>query len=310
MSLTENTINNSMLSTLSKRAGQNITLSIHDACEKTGVNFAYLMEQAAAESNFDPNAQANSSSASGLFQFIESTWLNMVRDHGDKYGLEDYALAINSKGCVSDHALKQEILDLRFNPEISSAMAAELAAENKAYMERHLDGDIGSTELYFAHFMGAGKGTAFLQARQETPLTYAADLFPKEARANRNVFYDSKTQKPKTLEEVYAFFDQKFSSDENPETFEIAQNIPTPQRKPSAIPSDRFVSIPENGPVQTSYADPWIHNVKKETNTQNNASSSLNNLSNRLSSDLSQWLILSHFSDSLPLSQRGANDHS
>ncbi len=293
-----NSLNNSMLASLSKKAGQDITFSIHKASAKTGVNFAYLMEQAAAESSFDPEAQAKTSSAAGLYQFIERTWMNLVRDHGEEYGMGDYAKAIDDKGRVSDPALRKEILDLRFDPEKASAMAAELAAENKAFMERHIEGEIGSTELYFAHFMGAGKATAFLEAREENPLSYGADLFPKEARANRNVFYDAKTQKPKTLEEIYAFFDKKFSVEDSPV---ISENVSEPAIATNI--AENFIPMPDSGPRQYAAADPWAaHSAQKL--------SSLNALSNRLSTDLSQWLIIGHLSDGLPLSPPGANGHS
>ena len=64
--------------------------------------------------------------------------------------------------------------------------------------------------------MGAGGASAFLSQFKKNPLSIGADLFPKEARANKNVFYDSKTGAPKTLGQIYDFFDKKFSSDPAP----------------------------------------------------------------------------------------------
>src|SRR3546814_1987545 len=61
--------------------------TLKQASSSTGVDFAYLVAQAGQESGFRPDAQASGSSARGLFQFIDSTWLQMVRDHGAKYGL-------------------------------------------------------------------------------------------------------------------------------------------------------------------------------------------------------------------------------
>lgn len=210
---TEKSIDNSVLSSLMQKAGARVTSAIKTASSKTGVDFAYLMEKAAAESSFDTKAQSKTSSATGLFQFIESTWLGMVKNHGEKYGLGDYAAQISDQCRVSDPALRKEILELRKDPEIASLLAAEFAAGNKDYLEDNLGadyGEIGSTELYFAHFMGAGGAKAFLSALKENPLATAADLFPKAANANRNVFYDRKTGEPRTLAAVYDFFDRKF----------------------------------------------------------------------------------------------------
>lgn len=216
MAVTGNTFNNNRLAQMMQKAGPGVTSAIQNASARTGVNFAYLMEKAAAESSFDAKAQSKTSSAAGLYQFIESTWLQMVRDHGDDYGLGEYAKHIDSKGHVDSKAMRKEILDLRKDPDKAACMAAEFAADNQRYMQDHLgaDGkDIGSTELYLAHFMGAGGATAFLKAYHDNPLGAAADLFPQAARANRNVFYDSKTGQPRTLASVYDFFDKKFSNE-------------------------------------------------------------------------------------------------
>ncbi len=187
--------------------------AIQNAANRTGVNFTYLMEKAAAESGFKADAKARTSSATGLFQFIESTWLHMVKDHGDKYGLEKYANKISDDGRVSDPKARKEILNLRTDPEIASLMAAEFANGNMEYLQKHVGGDIGKTDLYLAHFLGAGGASGFLTALKKNPNMTAADLFPKEARANRAVFYDSQSGAPRSMREVYAYFDRKFGSD-------------------------------------------------------------------------------------------------
>lgn len=207
-----NIIDNNALAALTKRAGPQITSAIKKASARTGVDFTYLVNKAAAESSFNPEAKAGTSSATGLFQFIESTWLNMVKKHGHKYGLAGFAAQINENGKIADEKVKDDILALRTDPEKAALMAAEYAAENKKYLERYADlnKEIGPTELYFAHFMGAGGASAFLKAHEENPLGNAADLFPKEARANRGVFYDPKSGAPRTLAAVYDFFNAKF----------------------------------------------------------------------------------------------------
>jgi hypothetical protein len=189
-------------------------------------SLTYLMEKANAESGFDADASSRTSSATGLYQFIESTWLGMVRDHGDKYGLGEYAKHIDSRGRVDDPAIKKEILELRKDPEKASLLAAEFAADNKEYLETHTnlsDEEIGSTELYLAHFLGAGGATSFLNAHEKNPLARAADIFPKAANANYNVFYDSKTGKPRTLAGVYEFFDKKFQAGEGNAPARVAE---------------------------------------------------------------------------------------
>jgi hypothetical protein len=213
-----NTIQNKSLAAMLSQAPSGVAHAIKKASVNTGVDFAYLVQQAKAESSFKPNIKAKSSSASGLYQFIESTWLNMVKKHGDKYGMGDMARKISPDGKVADPSAKKEILALRNDPEKASAMAAEFARDNELFLEKKWGGDVGSTELYFAHFLGAGQASAFLKERDENPMQQAALLFPKAAKANRNVFYDTKTGRAKTMDEVYAFFDKKFSIEDMKDT--------------------------------------------------------------------------------------------
>ena len=212
MPTTGNHIQNNPLAALSQRAGSTVTSAIHQASVKTGVDFAYLMEKAAAESSFKTDAKAKTSSASGLYQFIESTWLQMVNRYGDKYGLSDYADKISESGKVADPVLRREILSLRNDPEIAALMAGEFAAENRRSLIATgiKASDIGSTELYLAHFLGAGAASEFIKGMQENPLTPGAYLFPRAAKANKNVFYHAKTQEAKSLGEIHAFFEKKF----------------------------------------------------------------------------------------------------
>jgi hypothetical protein len=230
MSISPYQNNTQYLQALNNRAGSTVQNAVRMASAETGVDFAYLMEQAAVESNFDHDAQASTSSASGLYQFIESTWLSMVKDHGAKYGLEEAAAAIDDNGRVSDKVTRDDILALRNNPKIASLMAAELASDNKAYLEKNYDGAVGSTELYMAHFLGAGNASAFLNAAQDNPNTIAADVFPKAAMANRNVFFDRDTAQPRSLAQLYDFFDKKFQYDDLQQGDEIENAAPQEMR--------------------------------------------------------------------------------
>lgn len=229
-----NTIQNNALAALSQQAPAGVMSAIQSASAKTGVNFAYMLQQAAAESSFNPAAKAKTSSASGLYQFIESTWMNMVDKYGAKHGIE------------TEGKSRKEILALRNDPKVAANMAAEFASENEKFLEAHWakgQKEIGSTELYFAHFLGAGSAAAFLNARDENPGQIAAAIFPDAAKSNRNVFYDTKTGRAKTLDEVYAFFDKKFSLDDI-KTAELqpSSNPPNLAKAQSGIRSSVFTN--------------------------------------------------------------------
>src|SRR5262245_49637844 len=53
--------------------------AIRKAAQTTGASFDYLLAAAKVESNLNPQSSARSSSATGLFQFIEQTWLGTMR---------------------------------------------------------------------------------------------------------------------------------------------------------------------------------------------------------------------------------------
>jgi len=195
-------------------ASQKVIHAVRNAAARTGADFSFLMEKASVESSFDPAAKSRSSTATAHYQFMESTWLSMVKEHGAKYGLGRFADQIRTrdgKPCVDDCDVKKAILNLRKNPEIAALMAGELSSGNKQYLKSHTDGTVGTTELYLAHFMGAGGAGKFLNSRENDGGAIAAHLFPREARANKNVFFDAATGHARTLDGIYDFFARKFN---------------------------------------------------------------------------------------------------
>lgn len=168
--------------------------AIARASAATGVNFDYLMAQARLESGLDPSARAGTSSAAGLYQFIGGTWLETLDRHAAAHGLDWAGAAITRSGgkaTIADPALRSQIMALRYDPEISALMAAELARDNSAELAAFLGREPDSAELYLAHFLGAAGARGFLGALQDSPDASAAALFPRPAEANRAIFYDN-----------------------------------------------------------------------------------------------------------------------
>ncbi len=162
-----------------------VRAAIRRAADATGVNFSMLVETARRESAMNPTARAGTSSATGLFQFIESTWLDMVRRHGPAHGLSAQSAALRQG---ADTGTRREILALRNDPELSARMAGELARENAAALQARLGRAPSAGELYAAHVMGAGGALRLIEAAQQGAPDASA-LFPREAVANRGLFY-------------------------------------------------------------------------------------------------------------------------
>src|SRR4051812_15520105 len=76
-------------------AARAVAGAIQRAAQQTGASFEYLLTTAKVESNLNPGARAGRSSATGLFQFIEQTWLGVLKGAGQALGFGQYADAIS-----------------------------------------------------------------------------------------------------------------------------------------------------------------------------------------------------------------------
>ncbi|MDJ0390343.1 hypothetical protein QMO56_19710 [Roseomonas sp. E05] len=171
-----------------------VTGALRNAAQATGVDFEVLAAKAAMESGFRADAQAGTSSARGLFQFIDQTWLGVVQEHGAQHGLAEAAAAITRQGSrltVSDPALRARILALRDDPQI----AARLGAEHLKDLTEALSSNIGhrpdATELYLGHFLGLRGASELLQKAASDPQMAASQVLPDAARANPAIFRGS-----------------------------------------------------------------------------------------------------------------------
>ncbi|MEW4466462.1 lytic transglycosylase domain-containing protein [Parasphingorhabdus sp. JC815] len=164
------------------------------SAQRTGVDFQYLVAQAQLESGMRADAKAQTSSATGLYQFIDQTWLGLIKDKGDKYGLgwAQNAISRNRNGylSVADKAQKSSILALRNDPQLSADLAGDFASDNSDYLERKTGRTPQSVDLYLAHFLGPAGAAKFLNKMDENPDGAAARAFPEAARANRNIFFN------------------------------------------------------------------------------------------------------------------------
>jgi hypothetical protein len=202
-------------STLSKLAdGTGVRAAIANASQRTGVDFNYLLGQAQIESGLRAGARAATSSATGLFQFVDQSWLAVLAQHGEKHGLGWAAGAIRQgaggRYYVADPALRSTIMNLRKDPASASLMAAAHASDNAQALEQCLGREANGTDLYICHFLGQAGGKSFLSALSRDGGLSAAAMFPAAARANRSVFYGANGAR--SLAEVYQRFSDKLGN--------------------------------------------------------------------------------------------------
>jgi hypothetical protein len=190
-----------------------IVETILRASEVTGVDPVYMMALADKESSFLPANKASTSSAEGLFQFISSTWLDVVKRFGAMHGLAEEAAAIqtvNGQLSVPDETVRERILGLRRDPYISALMAAEMMKQDRATMERRVGRPITRSEFYLAHFFGVDSASKFVSLLDGKPKQSAPRVFPAAAKANKSLFFAKKGRKTRqlTVAEVYGKIDR------------------------------------------------------------------------------------------------------
>jgi hypothetical protein len=181
--------------TAAANAASQIADAISRAARATGASFEYLLATAQIESNLNPQAQAPTSSAKGLYQFIDQTWLATVKRAGPALGLGNYAAAIvptaDGHYGVPDPAARAAIMQLRNDPAVSAMMAGAFTRSNAAELAGAIGRQPSEGELYIAHFLGPDGASRLIGAAANHPDANAAALFPQAAAANPGIFYDS-----------------------------------------------------------------------------------------------------------------------
>lgn len=225
---------------------QGLAHVLNSAGDKSNVDFDYLLQTAIRESSLNPEARAPSSSAVGLFQFLESTWLQVMKEQGPRLGYQQYADAItvdrDGDYVVRDKAMRKEILALREDPQVAADMAAAFTQSNGEYLEGKFGKHPSPGELYIAHFLGPQGAERLFRAGLDNPDQIAAKLFPKQAKANPSIFYSG--GEARTIKELYRALIAKHVGTTEAVTIEDDPKFATQQLAQSAESLGRTDSVP------------------------------------------------------------------
>ena len=206
-----------------------VTTIIQRAAQNNQQDFNFMLAQARIESGLNPAAKAKTSSAAGLYQFTSGTWMDLVKRHGDKVGLDESARLLRSGNITSIE--KSDLLAKRHDPALSSELAARFAIENAQTLQRSGHEKVGAAELYIAHFLGPHGANTFLNGLKTQPDAPAAQALPQAANANTQIFYSG--GKPRSYADIFGQLQKKFNV-ETPSQVAPANPAPVSIR-PAAI---------------------------------------------------------------------------
>ena len=193
---------------------------IQEAAAVAGVNPMLMLTMAMMESSLNPNAKASTSSAKGLFQFLDATWDDQMKKHANKYGIPEGTSPLD--------------------PVASALMGAEFLKANGKVSEGITGKPASAVDYYIPHFLGAGGARKFYRAMMKDPNAPAALTMSREAKANPSIFY--RNGKPRSFAEVYQVFTSKMSSNES----HVRKYVPGSSASPASNVIDMFKNVPKH----------------------------------------------------------------
>jgi hypothetical protein len=244
--------------TLPAASGWTVNDAIRNAARSTGTSFAYLLSTAKAESGLDPKQASATSSARGLFQFIDQTWLMMLKEAGPALGYGRYAQAIsagaNGRFEVADPAERSAVLALRDDPAANAALAAAFTKRNAAQLASQLGREPTDGELYIAHFLGAAGAGRLITLAATSPDGPTAAAFPDAAAANRSIFYDRAGQ-ARSHSQVYSLLVGRY--DRAREATHAAGGL----RGTQPVEPAPLATVAQPAPAKPADATPMFHGL-------------------------------------------------
>lgn len=209
---------------------QSVANAIRTAASDTGLEPHLLAAIAWRESRFDPKARNHLSSATGLLQFTNSTWLRAVQRFGARHNAAVYAEQIKKDLAgvlrVPDRRARAAIMQLRSNPAFSAALAAEVICAERDAMAARLGRELATSDMYLLHVLGTGGSTRFLQALATHPTLSSQSVASR--RILRQAGLLARDGRPMTIGNTYAALEVMLADQRRHSELLLAAPVPVP----------------------------------------------------------------------------------
>ena len=183
-----------------------VASAIQAAASAADVDPHLLLALAWRESRFDPVALNGRSSARGLMQFTAGTWLQAVEKFGAGHQASTYAGTISKDAqgrlLVPDEQNRAAILQLRSDPVLSAALAANILRQYREAMKERLGREVTLTDLYLLHVLGPTGAFRFLEAVAQRPRVSSQSVASLHTLRNAGLL--ARDGRPLTVADTYA----------------------------------------------------------------------------------------------------------
>lgn len=217
-----------------------------------GANLASL-DLRTARRNFEtggtvnPNTAKNpNSTATGPDQFVEGTWIDTLRKNAP--GLIE--MTVGRGANLNDPAVRQRLLALREDEEVSGQLADAYARENTPLLQA-AGVEPNPRNLVIAHFLGGAGAARFLKMAQANPNAPATSgLSAAAAQSNRSVVFRPDGS-PRTFAEVLAEVERRMAGTPRPDPGVAPVVGGPPPAPPTPAPTPPTAPPAQTPPAQT-----------------------------------------------------------
>jgi hypothetical protein len=175
-----------------------------------------------AESSGCPNTKNKRSSALGTGQFLDETWLRLIRAHRPDIARRS----------------EREVLELRRDPGLAREITTRLAEQNAAKLRKH-GFSITRGTLYLSHFAGSAGAVAILSAPDNADAASIMASADGTGRATRDKIVNANPFLQRfTVADLKSWADRKMDKSQGNQTCGRLQQSSSADWQPDTMPLD------------------------------------------------------------------------